>query len=85
MLWGVTLSARAFILVNCSSGKEADVLALVKTLGDTIVESYAVYGLHDLIIHLQAESLEYLQDQIVQEIRKLPNVRQTMTLPVVRE
>lgn len=80
------MSARAFVLINCSSGNENDVLSLIETLGDKhIVEAHVVYGLHDIIAHVRGESMEEIQEEVIQKVRLFPHVRAMMTLPVVRE
>ncbi|MHA2271047.1 MAG: Lrp/AsnC ligand binding domain-containing protein [Candidatus Hodarchaeales archaeon] len=80
------MAARAFVLINCSSGNENDVLSLIETLGDKhIVEAHVVYGLHDIITHIQGESMEEIQEEVIQKVRLFPHVRAMMTLPVVRE
>jgi len=79
------LSAQAFVLINCSSGSENDVLDQINELGENqILKAFVVCGLHDMIVHVRGESLEQIQEQIVKEIRHFPNVRATMTLLVVR-
>ncbi|MFX0113243.1 MAG: Lrp/AsnC ligand binding domain-containing protein [Candidatus Hodarchaeota archaeon] len=79
------MSARAFILINCSSGNENKVLDLIEALEEThVVEAHVVYGLHDVIAHIQGRSLEEIQEQIIKKIRQFPHVRAIMTLLVVK-
>jgi len=72
---------RAYILVTVQVGKEFEVLNHVKTNlpSDNVKEADVVYGEYDIIIRVEAESLEHLHN-LVLKVRSNPYVRHTVTL-----
>ncbi|MHA2233096.1 MAG: Lrp/AsnC ligand binding domain-containing protein [Candidatus Hodarchaeales archaeon] len=80
------MSARSFLLINCSSGNENDVLDKICALGKKhIREAHMVYGLHDIIVHATGSSIEEIQEQVIKKIRLFPYVRAMMTLLVIKQ
>ncbi len=68
----------AYVLATVETGKEYEVAEdLVKH--PNVREVAVLYGIYDLLIHLEAESLPQL-DKIVTEIRSDKRIRQTSTL-----
>ncbi len=68
----------AYVLAIVETGKEYEVAEdLVKH--PNVREVAILYGIYDLLIHLEAESLPQL-DKIVTEIRSDKRIRQTSTL-----
>ncbi|MCP8322905.1 MAG: Lrp/AsnC ligand binding domain-containing protein [Candidatus Methylarchaceae archaeon HK02M2] len=57
--------------------------AIMKKLKDMVVEeAYEIYGAYDIIAKIKAESVDRLKE-IVMKIRKIKDVRTTLTLLVV--
>jgi DNA-binding Lrp family transcriptional regulator len=71
----------AFVLVNTDIGSELDVLREIKKL-DGVEEAIAVYGVYDIVVRVVSGSMEALKQTITWDIRKLPNVRATLTMIV---
>ncbi len=71
----------AFVLVNTDIGSELDVLREIKKL-DGVEEALAVYGVYDIVVRVVSGSMEALKQTITWDIRKLPNVRATLTMIV---
>ncbi len=68
----------AYVLATVETGKEYELAEdLVKH--PNVREVAVLYGIYDLLIHLEAESLPQL-DKIVTEIRSDKRIRQTSTL-----
>ncbi len=68
----------AYVLATVETGKEYEVAEdLVKH--PNVREVAVLYGIYDLLIHLEAESLPQL-DKIVTDIRSDKRIRQTSTL-----
>ena len=74
----------AFILINAELGKEDMVLALVRALPE-VKEAYMVYGVYDIIIKVEAETTQAIKDAVFLKIRRIDNVRSTVTMMVLRE
>ena len=74
----------AFILINAELGKEDMVLALVRALPE-VKEAYMIYGVYDIIIKVEAETAQAIKDTVFSKIRRIENVRSTITMIVFRE
>ena len=74
----------AFILINAELGKEDMVLALVRALPE-VKEAYMVYGVYDIIIKVEAETTQVIKDAVFSKIRRIDNVRSTVTMIVLKE
>ena len=67
----------AYLLINVNEYDPR----LVKTLRETrgVEEAYALYGVYDIIVRTRADTMDKLKE-IHDKIRKLENVRQTLTM-----
>ena len=80
---------KAYVLMNTELGQEADV---VRALGEVegIKGAHALYGIYDVIAEVEAESMERIKEIVFTKIRRLENVRTTITLitygePLIRK
>jgi len=75
----------AFVLINTETGSESNLLKVLKVLKDVdgVVEAYSVYGVYDIIAKIEADSMDRLKDIVTWRIRRLDNVRSTLTLIVI--
>lgn len=48
-------------------------------------EAYIVYGVYDVILKIEAESMEKLKEIVSWKIRRLDKVRSTLTMLVISE
>ena len=71
----------AFVLVNTNIGSELNVLRELNKI-EGIEEVFALYGTYDIIARVESESMERLKRTITWDIRKLDNIRTTITLIV---
>lgn len=72
----------AFVLINTDMGSELEVtkqLESVKVVSDV----YGVYGVYDLVLRLEADSLDEIKDAIGQHIRTIKGVKSTLTMIVM--
>ena len=69
----------AFVLINANIGEEAELVRELEMF-DLVKEVYTVFGVHDLIVRLEAESTDQLKELIVRKIKRLSKVRSTSTL-----
>ena len=69
----------AFVLINANIGEEAELVRELETF-DLVKEVHTVFGVHDLIVRLEAESTDQLKELIVEKIKRLSKVRSTSTL-----
>ena len=73
----------AFLLINADASAEDKVVDELRKVAN-VKEMYVTYGLYDILAKVEAESLEKLEE-IVASIRKLENVRSTLTITAIQE
>jgi DNA-binding Lrp family transcriptional regulator len=76
--------ARAFVLFNVETGSEDTVLKQLKNIGG-IEEAYVSYGVYDLIVRINAATMEELKEIVTHKIRVINQVRSTLTLMMIEE
>jgi len=74
--------AMAFVLINCELGVEEFVISELKEI-ETVREVRGVLGVYDIIVKLEAGSLDEISKTITLKIRKVGKIRFTMTLNVI--
>ena len=70
----------AFVLINAEMG--ADLAKELKAIPE-VKEFYGVYGVYDYVVRLEAATMEQLKDVITNRIRRMENVRSTLTMMVI--
>ena len=73
----------AFVLISTKSGSEGEVL---QSLGEIegVKEAYTVYGVYDVVVKVEANSMDELKDIVTFKIRRLSMVRTTLTMIVIK-
>jgi DNA-binding Lrp family transcriptional regulator len=74
----------AYLFINLESGAEQEVLKELKEI-EGVQEAYFVYGVYDIIVKVQADSMSKLKDIVSFKIRRLDKVRSTLTLVAMGE
>ena len=74
--------AIAYVLLNSELGQDSTVETSLKDVPE-VKEVYAVYGVYDFIVKLEAVGMSELKDIITNKIRKIQNVRSSLTLITV--
>jgi len=67
----------------CDLGKEGKVIEATKKV-DGVVDVCEVYGIYDVVVQLAANDLDGLKEIVQNKIRRIPNIRSTLTFPVVQ-
>lgn len=75
---------RAFVLVNVEAGAEEQVLKRLREF-DFIEQAYVSYGVYDLLVKVNANTMEHLKEAITYKIRTANQVRSTLTLIIIEE
>ena len=75
---------KAFVLINTEIGFESEILDYLKKIKG-IDESYALYGVYDLIAMISAETMDKLKNIIYTHIRGLDKVRTTLTMMIMED
>ena len=69
---------KAYVLATVKRGTEHEAAQKLKKMKE-ITDVLVTYGLYDLVVRIEAESLGQL-DKIVTDIRQMPEIKQTTTL-----
>ncbi len=70
--------AAAFVFVNIDPGTEVAVLKRLRAMPE-IKEAHFVYGVYDVIVKVEADSMDHLKEIISWKIRRLDNINSTLT------
>ena len=73
----------AFVMINTKLGSEKEVLDEIRKI-DEIKESCIVYGIHDIVAKIGADSMHKL-DEIITLVRSLDKIRETITLILIEK
>lgn len=74
----------AFVLVNAELGHEGLLAEKMKKLTG-VKEAYAIYGVYDIMLKVEADSMEGLKDFISMKIRRMDGVKSTLTMLIMEE
>jgi len=72
---------RAFVMLHVDLGCERDVLRRLRGM-DGVVEAYVVDGVYDVVVVLEAESLDDLRN-LISKVKGMDNVQSTLTMIAV--
>jgi len=70
-----------FILINSELGKEKSLLKEIRSIPN-VKEAHFIYGVYDIIVKVEAENMEKLKEIVTFKIRRLNDVRNTLTMTV---
>jgi len=73
---------KAYVLINCDIGAEETVMSQLKEV-DIVKEVHGVFGAYDIVILVEADTVESLRDIITWKIRKIEKIRTTLTMMVI--
>ena len=71
--------AIAYVLVNCELGSEESIIQQLKSL-DGVVEVHGTFGAYDILAKIESSTVEVLRETITWKIRKIDQIRSTLTL-----
>ena len=74
----------AFVLLNAELGKENKLVKELRAISG-IKEVYGVYGVYDVLMEIEADSMETLREIITTKVRKLDGVKSTLTMIIVKD
>ena len=70
----------AFVLINAEMG--SDLAQELRSIAE-VKELYGIYGVYDYVVRLEASNMEQLKEAITNKIRRMKNVRSTLTMMVI--
>lgn len=72
----------AFVFITAESAESYQVLEDLRKL-DAVEEVYLAKGAYDLIAKVSGDSIDYLREEVLKQIRNLSSIKSTLTLTVV--
>jgi DNA-binding Lrp family transcriptional regulator len=72
----------AFVFITTEIDESHLVLEDLRKL-DSVDEVYLARGAYDLVAKVSGDSLDYLRDEVIKQIRNLSSIKSTLTLTVV--
>ncbi len=69
----------AYVLINCDTGFEESIIEQLKKIHD-VKAVQGTLGVYDIIAKIESQKPEKLKEAIIGDIRKLSNVKSTLTL-----
>lgn len=74
----------AFVLMNAEIGKEVAIVEELRKI-PSVKEAYPVYGVYDVLMVIESDSMETLRESITAKIRKLDGIKSTLTMVIVKD
>jgi DNA-binding Lrp family transcriptional regulator len=74
----------AFVLMNAELGKELEIVKEIKKIPN-VKEAYPVYGVYDVLMVIESDSMESLKETITSKVRKLDGIKSTLTMIIVKD
>ena len=71
--------ATAYVLINCELGSEESIIQQLKNI-DSIIEVHGTFGAYDILAKIESPTVEVLRESITWKIRKIDQIRSTLTL-----
>ena len=73
------VTMKAFVLLNTELGQESKIIESLEGV-EEITQIYSLYGIYDLIIEMEAETMDRVKEVVFNNVRRLDNVKSTITL-----
>ena len=72
----------SFVLINTKIDAMEKVLKALENI-ENVKEAYSVFGVYDVIVKVEADSMDKIKDLITYRIRKLDGVSSSLTMIVI--
>ncbi len=72
----------AYVLITSDLDSEENIIKEIRGLDD-VKEVEGIDGVYDIIVKVESNSMEALKNTVTSKIRKIPQVRSTITLMVI--
>jgi DNA-binding Lrp family transcriptional regulator len=80
---------KAYVLLNSELGQESKIIEALEGV-EVITNIHSLYGIYDLIIEMDAETMDKIKEVVFNKVRRLDHVKSTITLltygePIINE
>ena len=72
----------AFVMINAELGSEKELIKEIKQI-EGVKEANEVYGVYDIVLKIEGETMDKLKEVISRRIRSMKGVRSTLTMVVI--
>jgi len=72
----------AFVLISVEISKMESVLEELRKI-DAVKEAYMLYGVYDVIVKVEADTMDKLKEIVTWKVRRLDKVQSTQTMMVI--
>jgi len=72
----------AFVLINTEIDAMEKVLKALENV-ESVKEAYSVFGVYDVVVKVEAASLDKIKDLVTYRIRRLDGVSSSLTMIVI--
>ncbi len=72
----------AFVLINTEIDAMEKVLKALENV-ENVKEAYSTFGVYDVIVKVEAPSMDKIKDLVTYRIRRLDGVRSSLTMIVI--
>jgi DNA-binding Lrp family transcriptional regulator len=79
---GVDSVPVAFVLINAKIDAMEKVLKALENV-ESVKEAYSVFGVYDVVVKVEADSMDKIKDLVTYRIRKLDGVNSSLTMIVI--
>lgn len=69
----------AYVMINTEIGTMEDVLEILKKIPN-VQEAHMVYGVYDIIVKVEADTMAMLKEILSQKIRNIDKIMSTLTM-----
>ncbi|MCW3976247.1 MAG: Lrp/AsnC ligand binding domain-containing protein [Candidatus Bathyarchaeota archaeon] len=69
----------AYVLINTELGEEGNVIKELRSI-ESVKEAHLTYGVYDVIAIAEAKNREKLKEIVAFKIRRLKDIRSTLTM-----
>lgn len=70
--------------MNAELGKENKLVSELRQIPN-VREVYPVYGVYDVVMEIEADSMEILRETITDKVRKIDGIKSTLTMIIVKD
>ena len=74
----------AYVLVSVDVGNEESVIEKMKKI-ENVTEYYITYGTYDILVRVEADTLEKIKKTVDMKMRKLDSVKSSVTMIVMEK
>ncbi len=79
-----TIMPKAYVLINTDPEVEEEFVEELKKIKE-VTEVSSVYGIYDFFAKIEAESMEKVKEVITSKLRRMKDIKATVTLVAVED